>query len=628
MAKVVFNGPAGQSFTNSTGKVLYQFKCALDNTCGVCLQYHMAVSTYWPIPLHRNCNCTQNPIGPGQKADPWVDMRDMLKDMPPDQRRAAVGASNFKLLQSGKAKWEDIVTKARVRSFREVVARNRLGPLDLKAAGVNDRIAKNALASVNTPAHKIAAAHKKTLITNLTKAGVSPSQIKTTFAKGQAARVSVQPVGKTVTITIPPKAPKPPATPKPTGAAPFVKKLTNVPYGRKLTGFDISGVEALEKKLASQLAKVKPLGLDQKKVEAAVKAAVPVQPVKVKPGPVPKAKPKPKPAPVVTKTAPVVKPAPKTAAPVPKAPPKPAATPTKPAAPSAPPKGPIIPPKPAAPQTSTQAAKSIASTADEIKRIMAETGLPAGTSYYLGQYVKENPGPVSPANLVLKFGFSPDEANRVAGVINKTPQAVVAPVVAPPVVKPVLDAKYISKQTNLSDWTSGKLAAYAEKHTGVITPAMLVEEFKLSPGMAENVAHVLNGTTAPTVSLPAVPYKPAPPKAAPGTSQSHGSYQQIPPKEVYKWADKHYAKWTKSLTNAEHEAVSEYTADGYAEMNSFLRGQAYNPGSRSISSGSRISTPPWNGRKSPKTSSPSGNSTWRSTSWTPSPSKASTKSRI
>ena len=55
MARIILSGPAGEQWTNDTGVVQWQFHCSLINTCGQCLQYHMAVAPGWPIPLHSNC---------------------------------------------------------------------------------------------------------------------------------------------------------------------------------------------------------------------------------------------------------------------------------------------------------------------------------------------------------------------------------------------------------------------------------------------------------------------------------------------------------------------------------------------------------------------------------------------
>jgi hypothetical protein len=91
----------------------------LINICGVCLQYHLKISASWPIPIHYNCRCIQKLIKPGQEApQPFCDYRKLLDSFDDSQKTAAIGASNYRLLKSGLATWEDIVSPNRVRDFR------------------------------------------------------------------------------------------------------------------------------------------------------------------------------------------------------------------------------------------------------------------------------------------------------------------------------------------------------------------------------------------------------------------------------------------------------------------------------------------------------------------------------
>jgi len=233
MPKVIFNGEAGDAFTNETSRVLFQFHASLTNTCGTCLMYHLAISSWWPIPLHRNCACTQTLVKPGATAEPWVDFRKLLDGMSPAQKREAVGASNYKLLKRGVVKWEDVVTNTRVRSLREVVAREKLTVKDMKAAGVREAVAKSAWTSVHTTAHEAAAAHRKTLVESLSKAGLTPEQIKQGFSRGIASRV------KLIEIP-PPKGPTKGVAPLP--VAPLVD----------LFGLDAAKVKAAMEKAAEE----------------------------------------------------------------------------------------------------------------------------------------------------------------------------------------------------------------------------------------------------------------------------------------------------------------------------------------------------------------------------------------
>jgi len=209
MPKVIFNGEEGEAWTNDTETVRYQFVASLTNTCGVCLSYHMAISSYWPIPIHKNCSCTQRLVKPGATAEPWVDFRKILDGMSDDQKREAVGAGNYKLLKAGVVKWEDVVTNTRVRSLREVVAREKLTVPQMSSAGVGKGVAEAAWQSVHTTAHEAARAHRKTLVDALRDAGLTAEQVKRGFAEGIAKRVRL------IDIPPPPTGPTVPTAPIP-----------------------------------------------------------------------------------------------------------------------------------------------------------------------------------------------------------------------------------------------------------------------------------------------------------------------------------------------------------------------------------------------------------------------------
>lgn len=196
MPRVVFNGEPGDVWTNETGRAQYQFVARLSNTCGVCFQYHLAISSSWPIPLHRGCRCTQVLIVPGEDARPFVDFRATLGGLGPDQQAAAVGTSNWKLIQSGAVRWEDVVTTTRVRDLREVVSRQQLSVARMRKAGVSRSVAVRAYETVNTPAHELADRRRAELVEKLKKAGLSHEQVGGAVAEKLAARVRVGPKPK------------------------------------------------------------------------------------------------------------------------------------------------------------------------------------------------------------------------------------------------------------------------------------------------------------------------------------------------------------------------------------------------------------------------------------------------
>jgi hypothetical protein len=190
--RVIIDGEPGTTWTNDTEKVRYQFVCALINTCGTCLQYHMKIGAWWPIPIHHGCRCHQLMIKPGADAPhEFVDYRELLDKMPPAEQAAAIGASNYKLLKAGVVKWEDIVTRSRVRDLREVVAKKKLTVEEMTKAGVGQRWAEEAHAAVHTPEHEIVAAKRQELLQKLVGAGLSQEKIVGELAARLAARVTI-----------------------------------------------------------------------------------------------------------------------------------------------------------------------------------------------------------------------------------------------------------------------------------------------------------------------------------------------------------------------------------------------------------------------------------------------------
>ena len=189
MARIILNGEPGTTWTNNTGVVHWQLHCALINSCGVCLSYHMAIAEWWPLLHHRGCNCKVRPVAIGATASPWVDFREVLRELPESQHEKAIGRSAYKLLEAGVIKWEDVVTSARVRPLYEVVARERLSIETMVKAGVPRSIAAEVHGSVHTPEHIALEQHQMRMIANLRNAGLTDQQIKQGFAQGISKRV-------------------------------------------------------------------------------------------------------------------------------------------------------------------------------------------------------------------------------------------------------------------------------------------------------------------------------------------------------------------------------------------------------------------------------------------------------
>lgn len=190
--RVIINGDPGTTWTNDTEKARYQFIAALQNTCGFCLQYHLKISAAWPIPMHYGCRCIQRAIKPGQDAPhPFCDYRELLDKMPQSEKAAAIGASNYKLLKSGLATWDDIVTPSRVRDFREVVAKKRLTVDQMVKHGVKPAEADRAYSAVHTEEHQHIERQRQELLQKITGAGLSQENLVRELSKGLAARVTV-----------------------------------------------------------------------------------------------------------------------------------------------------------------------------------------------------------------------------------------------------------------------------------------------------------------------------------------------------------------------------------------------------------------------------------------------------
>lgn len=215
MSLVQFNGTPGTTWTNDTGKVKYQFIANLRNTCGVCLQYHLAIGNSWPIPMHFGCNCVQRLIPPGGESRPFVDFREVLADLPPDQKAAAVGAANWRLIESGRVKWADVVTEGRVRGLAEVVSLKRVTVKEMRGLGIGKLAAERAFAAGNAAAATLADEARRRLAEALRAKGIGREQAGRAVAERLASRLTIKegpsgPQGTLVRLGPPPSLPPAP----------------------------------------------------------------------------------------------------------------------------------------------------------------------------------------------------------------------------------------------------------------------------------------------------------------------------------------------------------------------------------------------------------------------------------
>lgn len=191
MARLVIGGQPGTRYTNTTGKVLYQLIVTFDNSCGVCISFANKVGDSFPLPFHRGCRCTQRPIYPGQTCEPFVDFREEIRKLDIAQQNRVMGAANYRLVESGVVKYEDVVTDRRVRNLREVVARQKLSVDQMVKAGVPKRDATEAYNAVNTKTHTQSEQRRKELIGNLMSRGYTGDQIRTYAGQSLASRLSL-----------------------------------------------------------------------------------------------------------------------------------------------------------------------------------------------------------------------------------------------------------------------------------------------------------------------------------------------------------------------------------------------------------------------------------------------------
>lgn len=187
---IIWPGEAGDSYTNNTGKVVYQVQCQWHNTCGACAQYHDTVVDWWS-PLHHGCACVLIPIFPNGTSKPYEDWQKIIQDLPESQQKEIAGASNWKLIQEGVVDFGDVVTSTRVRSLQEVVSREKLTVDQMTEAGIRASVAEKAWATVNTPEHILADQTRAALFAKIKALGVTPQTLADMFGAEMAERIGI-----------------------------------------------------------------------------------------------------------------------------------------------------------------------------------------------------------------------------------------------------------------------------------------------------------------------------------------------------------------------------------------------------------------------------------------------------
>lgn len=170
-------GEPGTTWTNRTDKIYFQAVCKFQNSCAVCISLAGQIARFWPYPIHFGCLCRSVPIMPGAESKPFIDYQQAVAELDPSQQAAAMGRSNWTMVSAGLVKWDDVVTRSRVRDFREVVARNKLTVEDMVRVGVAPRDAKQAFNAVHTAGHEQARKTRKVVATALKEHGLTDAQI-------------------------------------------------------------------------------------------------------------------------------------------------------------------------------------------------------------------------------------------------------------------------------------------------------------------------------------------------------------------------------------------------------------------------------------------------------------------
>lgn len=125
----------------------------------------------------------------GATAKPFIDFLTIMRQWPPEHQALSMGAENWRLIESGRVKWTDVITRSRVRPFHEVVQRARLSVDEMVRLGVKRAAAEEAIRIVWTP-EKIEADRKaKESYKQLRDLGLSDKDIQDALTARLVGRV-------------------------------------------------------------------------------------------------------------------------------------------------------------------------------------------------------------------------------------------------------------------------------------------------------------------------------------------------------------------------------------------------------------------------------------------------------
>lgn len=168
---------------------------------------------------------------PGAEAEPFLDFREEIRQLDKAQQRRVIGAANWRLVEAGVVPWEDVVTRQRIKTFREVVALKKLTVEQLRKVGIPRGLAETTVRDAETK-RRTRNAVQSDAVARLRRLGVSDEVIRDEVKRRLKARIlgggggGTRP-GPAAPPQGPPPGPDPgPAAPPP---APPVKGLTAKP---------------------------------------------------------------------------------------------------------------------------------------------------------------------------------------------------------------------------------------------------------------------------------------------------------------------------------------------------------------------------------------------------------------
>jgi hypothetical protein len=140
--RCAFVGPPGSTWTNTTGRYLYQFRPSFHEGGATCFRISGHIGPSWGIPHMRGCNCIQAVIRPGETSSPFPDGDSDLARTTAAQRDLILGRNNRLLLDAGLVGWPDLIGRFTVIELDHVINTKGLALEAILAAGVSEKEAR------------------------------------------------------------------------------------------------------------------------------------------------------------------------------------------------------------------------------------------------------------------------------------------------------------------------------------------------------------------------------------------------------------------------------------------------------------------------------------------------------